>query len=171
MTKPCLNTPACAGTCEPCGVEFNAAQHNPAHKRDLLADMAICDAATPGPWIAGRSDIATYVDGEPSKWIYAGDTYVAIASGFQVEPWQQVMANAKLIAAAREGWPHAIARALAAEAELAELRETTTYQLVDDDANVWECSHCRELWVLTTGTPQENEMQFCPKCGRRITYE
>lgn len=45
--------------------------------------------------------MATYVDGEPSKWIYAGDTYIAVASGKDVS-WPEVIANATLIAHAPE---------------------------------------------------------------------
>lgn len=55
---------------------------------------------TPGPWEAGRPDMSTIVDGVPSKWIYAGDTYVAAASGMASDDWGVVMANARLIAAA-----------------------------------------------------------------------
>ena len=57
---------------------------------------------TPGPWEAGRSDMATIVDGVSSKWIYAGENYVAVASGLASEDWGVVMANARLIAAAPE---------------------------------------------------------------------
>lgn len=56
---------------------------------------------TPGPWHAGREDMATIVDGYDSKWIYAGNTYIAVSSGMQVG-WDEVMANARLIAAAPE---------------------------------------------------------------------
>lgn len=57
---------------------------------------------TPGPWEAGRSDMSTIVDGFDSKWVYAGDKYVAVASGANVSEWDEVMANARLIAAAPE---------------------------------------------------------------------
>lgn len=55
---------------------------------------------TSGPWEEGRPDMATVVDGVESKWIYAGKKYLAIASGADVNNWQEVMANARLIAAA-----------------------------------------------------------------------
>lgn len=55
---------------------------------------------TPGPWNEGRPDMQTIVDGYGSKWIYAGNKYVAVASGRDVEDWDEVMANARLIAAA-----------------------------------------------------------------------
>lgn len=60
---------------------------------------------TPGPWQAGRPDMRTIVDGVPSKWIYGpevegGDGYLAVASGRASSDWDEVMANARLIAAA-----------------------------------------------------------------------
>lgn len=54
---------------------------------------------TPGPWKAGRSDMATIVDGVDSKWVYAGGQYVAAASGYIAGDWSEVIANAYLIAA------------------------------------------------------------------------
>jgi hypothetical protein len=44
--------------------------------------------------------MATVVDGVKSKWVYAGDQYVAVASGRIDGGWDEVMANARLIAAA-----------------------------------------------------------------------
>lgn len=60
---------------------------------------------TKGPWKAGRSDMATIhfpsdEDGYSSKWVYAGKKYIAVASGRDVEEWDEVMANARLISAA-----------------------------------------------------------------------
>lgn len=74
--------------------------------RDLHADLAICEAATVGPWIysdwPGSVNVVT-----PSRRIitsvYGMDAHEANARGI-------------FIAAARTGWPHAIERALAAEA-------------------------------------------------------
>lgn len=57
-------------------------------------------AHTPGPWKAGRPDMATIVDGFNSKWVYAGNKYIAVASGQDIRDWDEVMANAHLIAAA-----------------------------------------------------------------------
>ncbi len=66
---------------------------------------ALLSTSTPGPWKAGRPDMATIVDGVDSKWIYAGSTgpmrqYCAIASGPIDGDWDEVMGNAHLIAAA-----------------------------------------------------------------------
>jgi hypothetical protein len=75
---------------------------------------------TPGPWTAGRPDRATIVDGVDSKWIYdARDQYVAVASGLIDGPWDEVMANARLIAAA----PDMLAALLEARVELRAVQE------------------------------------------------
>jgi len=45
-------------------------------------------------------------------------------------------------------------------------------QLLDDMDNVWECSGCGLLWVITDdGLPSEHKMQYCPQCGGKITEE
>ena len=33
------------------------------------------------------------------------------------------------------------------------------------DDEYYECSVCGVLWVFNDGTPEENEANFCPKCG------
>jgi hypothetical protein len=42
-----------------------------------------------------------------------------------------------------------------------------------DDYNdtYYECSVCGEPWVLIDGTPSENNMCFCPKCGAKMDGE
>lgn len=42
------------------------------------------------------------------------------------------------------------------------------YKLDDEDNNVWECSECKASWVFNEGSPKENEMRFCPECGREL---
>lgn len=32
----------------------------------------------------------------------------------------------------------------------------------------YRCSVCGEEWYLEDGTPQQNNMNFCPKCGARM---
>ena len=54
---------------------------------------------TPGPWKAGRPDMATQSE-VCGKWVYAGDKYIAIASQSDAEDWEEVLANANLIASA-----------------------------------------------------------------------
>lgn len=38
---------------------------------------------------------------------------------------------------------------------------------LDDIDGMWDGS-CRVVWQLETGTPAENGMQFCPKCGGKL---
>ena len=35
----------------------------------------------------------------------------------------------------------------------------------DEEANEWYCSKCGHIWQLNDGTPEENCMNFCTKCG------
>lgn len=30
------------------------------------------------------------------------------------------------------------------------------------------CSECGEPWILNEGTPEENNMRYCPSCGARM---
>jgi hypothetical protein len=70
--------------------------------RNLQADLAICEAATPGPWKVDKSLIE--IDG-----------YTLFIS------YCATPRDLRFAAEAREGWPHAIRRALTAEARVAEL--------------------------------------------------
>lgn len=38
----------------------------------------------------------------------------------------------------------------------------------DDDT--YECSRCGEPWTLIEGTPEENNMKFCPNCGAKLDW-
>ncbi len=52
-----------------------------------------------------------------------------------------------------------------------ETKDTTAgceWHLDDDEAGAWE-SACGQLWCFEEGTPKENEMNFCPFCGRLLT--
>jgi len=83
--------------------------------RDLEADLAICEAATPGPWVGCQDAVSN----SPLNWIcqmYEGEGATAIH-------FDNHEANARFVANAREGWPYAIRRALAAEAEIDRLRD------------------------------------------------
>lgn len=33
------------------------------------------------------------------------------------------------------------------------------------------CSECEEPWTLIAGTPEENNMRYCPACGARMDKE
>lgn len=78
-------------------------------KRDLAADLAICNAATPGPWAVG-SELSVYQAALGGTICDVGDPYPRGDN----RPCE----NMRFIAEARTGWPHAIKRALDAEAAL-----------------------------------------------------
>ena len=117
--------------------------------RDLKADLELCNKATPGPWYAGVTDDERfmnlhYVTTEPRSYRHDGerafveglirrDKVVAITllqTPRFVDCWQ-FGENTRFIAEAREGWPHAIERALKAEALVRELVEALDFMLGD----------------------------------------
>ena len=75
--------------------------------RDLEVDLAICEAATPGPWMDHK---------EHDLWREVRANHSMIADCL-------TDSDARFIAEAREGWPYAIRRALGAEAEVDRLRD------------------------------------------------
>lgn len=76
-------------------------------KRDLTADLTICNAATDGPW-------SVYIDGYSGMGGWTEDCNIAPDIARDVYEG----GDATFIAEARTGWPHAIERAMAAEAEV-----------------------------------------------------
>lgn len=37
---------------------------------------------------------------------------------------------------------------------------------------LWHCSNCNEEWLFYEGTPEDNELKYCPHCGAKVTkYE
>ena len=87
--------------------------------RDLERDLATCEGTregvSPGPWRESR------VAAHDSEGEFCGhDLYVLDAAGSEIGGMCGYDDNA-FVAAAREGWPAAIRRALAAEARVAEL--------------------------------------------------
>ena len=74
--------------------------------RDLEADLAICEAATPGPYRIKPCECG------------CGRVLLSIT----LTDGRFLPEDARFIAEAREGWPYAIRRALAAEAEVDRLR-------------------------------------------------
>ena len=45
------------------------------------------------------------------------------------------------------------------------------YHPEDYDELTWTCSRCGEVWTLIDGTPDDNNMDFCPACGSPTTDE
>ena len=40
-----------------------------------------------------------------------------------------------------------------------------------DYDNSYRCTSCGEIWTLNDGTPAENNMNYCPKCGADMRGE
>lgn len=77
-------------------------------KRDAAADLAMCEAATPGKW-EGKHAIQPYIS------VFTGVAEEVIATTY-------TRGNMRFIAESRTALPHWINRAVAAEAEVERLR-------------------------------------------------
>ena len=40
-----------------------------------------------------------------------------------------------------------------------------------DEDYAYVCSACGEVWTLIDGTPEDNNMNYCPNCGARMGKE
>jgi hypothetical protein len=38
----------------------------------------------------------------------------------------------------------------------------------DEENGVFQCSNCKEEFVLICGSPKENEYEYCPHCGCKM---
>ena len=78
--------------------------------RDLYADLALCERATPGPWEARKQSDGWWVRKLPND-IAVAEIYTEYDGG-----------DAIFIAESREGWSHVIRRAIEAEKKAERLR-------------------------------------------------
>jgi hypothetical protein len=85
--------------------------------RDLEKDLEICEAATPGPWIANNT--ARHEDN--LVWGPKGPGHGAVAQVSFYTPSEYQMNDVRFIAEAREGWPYAIKQAIEAEEKVDKL--------------------------------------------------
>lgn len=55
-------------------------------------------------------------------------------------------------------------------AALADLIDRPTCKNIADpyDGSFFECSECGERWELTCGSPADNNLCFCPRCGAEV---
>lgn len=53
---------------------------------------------------------------------------------------------------------------------IAELVDRPTCKNSEDlyDGSFFECSECGERWELTCGSPADNNLSFCPRCGAEV---
>lgn len=38
----------------------------------------------------------------------------------------------------------------------------------DEENGVFQCSNCKEEFVLISGSPKENKYEYCPNCGCKM---
>ena len=52
---------------------------------------------------------------------------------------------------------------------------TAFWQIFDEydpDMDVWQCSYCKEPYLLSEGNPADNMYHYCPNCGAMMVgYE
>jgi hypothetical protein len=112
--------------------------------RDLAADLKTCEAARPGPWTHeyfAAHDQHDVAHGPPDD---ASERFSILE--------ELTSEDAELIAEARQGWPAAIRRAMAAEAEVQRLTayEGLKYKcgcaaIRSDKIKAFCPKHCRPL--------------------------
>ncbi|NGQ95044.1 hypothetical protein G3578_07580 [Brevibacillus sp. SYP-B805] len=103
-------------------------------KRDAAADLAMCEAATPGPW-RNDHDQVTKENGVP------------LFKAFRMRGDFQMRNDTRFITESREALPHWIQRAVEAEAEIERMRkETEAIRYVVD--------------MLDTGDPQQRRARL-----------
>ena len=113
-------------------------------KRDLKADLELCNKATPGPWY--RKKTGANFKGFSSEVIIADTSRYATGNKVYAEAkGGQFPANdADFIAQAREGWPHAIERAIKAESLVREL-----VGVIDDLCRqINQCGLDEQMWEV-----------------------
>ncbi|MDQ0168705.1 hypothetical protein [Paenibacillus tundrae] len=81
-------------------------------KRDLQADLALCNAASPGPW---------FVSGNDERPVTSNNYDIFYARGSELAYVGIACEDEEFIAESREGWPESIRRAIAAEEKLTQL--------------------------------------------------
>lgn len=110
--------------------------------RDLKADQALCDAATVGPWNASSDEWPG--NDNLQYWVNTHWDGILCAGTFD---------DARFASEARTGWPHAIRRALDAEAEVERLKAIiadkdvyqraeefeTAYRMAEDEVERLRC--------------------------------
>ena len=92
-------------------------------KRGLKADLELCNKATLGPWeyLYEYSYENDYPRTIAHRVRIGEETLTIDTHDPNWEGAQEAISNAKFIAQARQGWPHAIERALEAEKRVEEL--------------------------------------------------
>jgi hypothetical protein len=120
------------------------------NKRDLLADLKFCDRATQGPWRHEWNPDCSevYAPGVDKPIILVGH-----------DPY-----DADFIVQAREGWPHAIERALKAEAlarELVDMLERATPRYLEGRPELDLSAFLSAKWLLKKAKEVLGDEETC----------
>lgn len=109
-------------------------------KRDLQADLALCEEST--EHVPNATKLTYSWDGDEYR-IYTD-------SGTELAADIPYAAFAEFVAESRVGWPEAIRRAIAAEAEVERLRAVLgyIYQKARNDCAMWDGKMCVGLPVF-----------------------
>ena len=43
-----------------------------------------------------------------------------------------------------------------------------TCEYIEEDDETWNCSKCPANWTFTDGGPEDNKVNYCPECGRKV---
>ena len=90
-------------------------------KRDLKADLELCNKATPGPW-STIDRLSKYVTNTGEVKSFTREQFIQSEQETICTTYKpKNKHNAEFIAEAREGWSHAIERAIKAETLAREL--------------------------------------------------
>ena len=72
----------------------------------------------------------------------------------------------QIVEAYQKGWNDCIDAIIDNAPTVAERPQGEWKEVNGYDGDVfYECNQCGEPWILNAGTPEENNMNFCPNCG------
>lgn len=56
--------------------------------------------------------------------------------------------------------------------ELKSVKKECVFREDGTEECLWHCSNCNKEWLFYEGTPEDNELKYCPHCGAKVTkYE
>ncbi len=122
--------------------------------------LAAVEKEAPEKWEVGKGFMNPYIETE--------DHQALICDMQDIGAGEPDIAD--LIVALRNNAPALIARLEAAEARVAELERAVSLQChwkqaIYSDFGEWD-GDCGISWIFEDGGPEENDMNFCPSCGR-----
>ncbi len=63
-------------------------------------------------------------------------------------------------------------RVLKENEEVKSVKKECVFREDGTEECLWHCSNCKKEWLFYEGTPEDNELKYCPHCGAKVTkYE